>query len=365
VNFKFHRKRLSGLLTVIPANEVSFLDEMKNFDFPTHRSLRLKEVMGYDRHRLVEGDVCVSDLAVYGLEHLFARRLLDPQEIDALILVTQTPDHLMPPTSSIIQGRLALKQDILCMDVNQGCAGFVLGLIQAFLLLEQPAVGKVVLINADVLSRKTSPKDRNSFPLIGDAASIAIVERDDVESAIHANLKMDGTKNEALMIPAGGMRMPSTAATAVMEDVGDHNLRARDHLRMDGSAVFNFVQTEVPPLIDSLLAAAGTPIDAVDWFLFHQPNRFMLQKLAQKMQISPAKMPSNIVERFGNSSGVTIPMAIVANLGERLTTEQFTVCLAGFGVGLTWGSMLLSLGPLDFCESKDYPNAQNEQRNHG
>ena len=113
------------------------------------------------------------------------------------------------------------------------------------------------------------------------------------------------------MIPAGGMRMPSTAATAAMEDVGDHNLRAKDHLRMDGSAVFNFVQTEVPPMIDDLLAAAGMPMDAVDWFLFHQPNRFMLQKLAEKMRVSPAKMPSNIVERFGNSSGVTIPMAIV------------------------------------------------------
>jgi 3-oxoacyl-[acyl-carrier-protein] synthase-3 len=365
MNFTFRGKRLSGLLTIVPANEASFLEEMKNFSFPIHRSLKLKEVMGYDRHRLVEAGVCVSDLAVYGLEHLFAQGLLDPNEIDALILVTQTPDHLMPPTSSVIQGRLALRQDMFCLDVNQGCAGFVVGLIQAFLLLEQPAVRKVVLINADVLSRKTSPKDRNSYPLIGDAASIAVIERDAVESVVHANLKMDGTRNDALMIPAGGMRMPSTAATAVMEEVGDHNLRAKDHLRMDGSAVFNFVQTEVPPLIEDLLAAAAKPIDAVDWFLFHQPNRFMLQKLAEKMRIAAAKMPSNIVERFGNSSGVTIPMAIVANLGERLAAECFTVCLAGFGVGLTWGSMLLSLGPLSFCESQDYPNAINEQRNHG
>ena len=365
MNFSFRGKRLSGLLTVPPANEASFLEEMENFNFPVHRSLKLKEVMGYDRHRLVEADVCVSDLAVYGLEHLFARGLLDPEEIDALILVTQTPDHLMPPTSSIIQGRLALKRDMFCMDINQGCAGFVVGLIQAFLLLEQSAIDKVVLVNADVLSRKTSPRDRNSYPLIGDAASIAVIERGEADSIVHANLKMDGTRNEALMIPAGGMRMPSTAATALMENVGDNNLRAKDHLRMDGSAVFNFVQTDVPPMIDDLLCAAGAPIDAVDWFLFHQPNRFMLQKLAEKMQVPTGKMPSNVVERFGNSSGVTIPMAIVANLGGRLEAERFTVCLAGFGVGLTWGSMLLSLGPLAFCDSKDYPNATNEQRNHG
>ena len=170
--------------------------------------------MGYDKHRLVEADVCVSDLAVHGLEHLFARGLLDPHEIDALILVTQSPDHLMPPTSSIIQGRLALKQDMFCLDINQGCAGFVVGLIQAFLLLEQPAVGKVILINADVLSRKTSPKDRNSYPLIGDAASITVIERDRHRFG-HSCQSQDGRhRNEALMIPAGGMRMPSTAATA-------------------------------------------------------------------------------------------------------------------------------------------------------
>lgn len=365
MNFAFRGKRIAGLLTVVPANEGSFLEEMKNFNFPVNRSLKLKEVMGYDKHRLVEEGVCVSDLAVHGLRHLFSRGRLDPADIDALILVTQSPDHLMPPTSSIIQGRLNLKQDMFCLDINQGCAGFVVGLIEAFLLLEQPAIRKVVLINADVLSRKTSPKDRNSYPLVGDAASITIVERDAADSVIYANLKMDGTRNEALMIPAGGFRMPSTAATALLEDVGDNNLRAKDHLRMDGSAVFNFVQTEVPPMIERLLAEAAVPVDAVDWFFFHQPNRFMLQKLAEKMRVSTTKMPNNVVEHFGNSSGVTIPMAIASNMSAQLLANTYRVCLAGFGVGLTWGSMLLSFGELAFCESIDYPNATNEQRHYG
>jgi len=362
VNFVFRGKRISGLLTVVPANEGSFLEEMKNFNFPLNRSLKLKEVMGYDKHRLVQDGVCVSDLAVHGLEHLFSRGRLNPADIDALILVTQSPDHLMPPTSSIIQGRLNLKQDMFCLDVNQGCAGFIVGLMQAFLLLEQPAIRKVILINADVLSRKTSPKDRNSYPLVGDAASITVVERDAADSVIHANLKMDGTRNEALMIPAGGLRMPSTAATAQLEDVGDNNLRAKDHLRMDGSAVFNFVQIEVPPMIESLLAQAGAAMGTVDWFVFHQPNRFMLQKLADKMQVPYFKMPNNVVERFGNSSGVTIPMAITSNLSAPMLAATSRVCLAGFGVGLTWGSMLLTLGELEFCESIDYPNSTNEQR---
>jgi 3-oxoacyl-[acyl-carrier-protein] synthase-3 len=243
---------------------------------------------------------------------------------------------------------------MFCLDINQGCAGFIVGLMQAFMLLEQQSIRKVVLINADVISRKTSPKDRNSYPLVGDAAAITIVERDAVADVIHANIKMDGARHEALMIPAGGMRLPASPETAQLQDVGDNNLRAQDHLRMDGSAVFNFVQVEVPPMITSLLELAARPADAVEWYMFHQPNRFMLQKLADKIGIAHAKMPMNVVEKYGNSSGVTIPMAIVDNLGATLIEQEFLTCLAGFGVGLTWGSMLMRLGRLQFCEMLDY-----------
>ena len=151
MNFKFNRKKVSGTLIVVPANEKSFVEEMKNYNFPEARSLKLKEVMGYNKRRMVAGDVCVSDLAVFGLEKLFERKLLSREEIDALLVVTQTGDYLMPPTSNIVQGRLGLKRDMLCLDINQACAGFVLGLIQAFMLLEQESVHKVVLINADIL----------------------------------------------------------------------------------------------------------------------------------------------------------------------------------------------------------------------
>lgn len=354
MNFTFRRKRITGILATVPAREQSFVEDMKNFNFPEARSLKLKEVMGFNKHRLVEPGVCVSDLAVFGFEHLFNKGLLRPGDLDALVLVTQSPDHFIPPTSNIIQGRLKLKPDTFCMDINQGCSGFVIGLIQAFFLLEQESIRKVAVINADVLSRKTSPKDRNSYPLIGDAASVTIVERDTADSIIHANLKMDGTRNDILMIPAGGFRLPSTPETAALMDVGDNNLRAKDHLRMDGSAVFNFVQVEVPPMIEALLSQAGVPINAVDYFFFHQPNRFMLQKLADKMHIPCVKMPNNAVENFGNSSGVTIPTVIAFNMKERLLKEKLKVCLAGFGVGLTWCAMLLELGPLDFNTIIEY-----------
>jgi 3-oxoacyl-[acyl-carrier-protein] synthase-3 len=354
MNFKFRGKRISGMAVVLPARELSFLEEMKNFNFPEARSLKLKEVMGYNKRRVVEPGCCVSDLAVHGLQQMFDRGLLKKEEVDAILLVTQTADHFMPSTSSLIQGRLGLKQDMLCLDLNLACAGFVIGLMQAFMLLEQESVKKVVLINGDVLSRKASPKDRNIYPLIGDAVSITVIESDVNGGAIHANLRMDGTRAETLIIPAGGMRMPATAETAVLEDVGDNNLRAKDHVFMDGSAVFNFVQTEVPPMIESLLATAGTTVDQIDYFLCHQPNRFMLQKLADKMKIPYEKMPNNVVENFGNTGSATIPMVIALNFQERIQREKLRVCLAGFGGGLAWASMLMELGAMDFNTTIEY-----------
>jgi 3-oxoacyl-[acyl-carrier-protein] synthase-3 len=243
---------------------------------------------------------------------------------------------------------------MLCQDINQACAGYVIGLMQAFLLLEQESVRKVVLINADVLSRKVSPKDRNIYPLIGDAASITIVERDVQDSIIHASLKSDGSRAQALIIPAGGLRLPSSPETAVLEDVGDNNLRAKDHVFMDGSMIFNFVQTDVPPLIEGLLARAGISIEAVDCFLCHQPNQFMVRKLADKMKIPYAKMPNNVTEHFGNNGSVTIPTVMAFNLRERLLRERLLVCLSGYGGGLTWAAMLLKLGKLSYNNIIEY-----------
>jgi len=355
MNLFFENKQITGLLTVVPRHEQTFIEDMSGFNFPEARSRKLMEVMGYDKHRLVgSSDVCVSDLVVFGLQHLFEQNLLAQDDFDALVLVTQTPDYQMPPTSNVVQGQLQLKQDLICIDINQGCAGYIIGLMQAFLLLEQRSIRKVVLVNADILSRKTSSKDRNSYPLIGDAAAISIIERDPAGGAIHANIKMDGLRHQALMIPAGGMRLPHSVETAKLQDVGDGNLRAQDHLCMDGSAVFNFVQNEVPAMISALMEYAGISSEEIDWYLFHQPNRFMLQKLADKMNVPYLKMPMNIVEQYGNSSGVTIPMVMTANLREFLVKDKALVCLAGFGVGLTWGSMLLRLGNMRFCEMIDF-----------
>lgn len=354
MNFHFTNKKISGILTILPSNEVTFEDEMGNYNFSEAKSLKLKAAMGFNKKRIVKSGVTVSDLCLHGLNYLLNNNLLQKEDIDALILVTQSPDYIMPPTSNVIQGVLGLKSDMLCMDINQGCAGYIIGLMQGFMLLDQPEIKKVVLMNADVLSPKVSKRDRNSNPLIGDAASITILERSNVASSIACSLKMNGQGAFALQIPAGGAKLPNSPETAEMVEDANGNFRAKDHLVMKGDEVFNFVQTEVPPLIHEVLKLANITKEEIDFYMFHQPNRFMLQKLADKIGVSRDKMPSNIVENFGNSSGVTIPLAITFNIGREIVCKDYKLCLSGFGVGLTWSAMVIDIGPLKFCKQIDY-----------
>jgi len=353
MNFIFKNKKIVGILTVLPTREINFEDEMQNYVFSIETSLKLKSAMGFDKRRVVDDGVCSSDLCISGLSYLFEKELLRKEDIDALILVTQTPDYLMPPTSNLIQGKLGLKEDLFCMDINQGCAGFVIGLMQAFLLLEQESIHQVVLLNVDVLSRKVSRRDRNSNPLIGDAASITIIEKSDEENTIYANLKMDGKRALSIQIPAGGLKIPSSPETSVVKKDEVGNYRSLENLIMKGDEVFMFVQKEVPPMIRSLLAFANQTKEEVDYFMFHQPNRFILNKLADKLDVPHEKMPCNIVENFGNSSGVSIPVAMTFNLGKRLENEHLNLCFAGFGTGLTWASMMFKIGKLRFNRTID------------
>ena len=347
---KFAGKKISGILSILPEQEILFDDEVESYNFPTAQTMRLKKIMGYDKHRVIKESSAPSDLCVSGLNYLFEKNLLAPEHIDALVVVTQTPDYFMPPTSNVIQGKTHLRKDIICMDINQACAGFLMGLFQSFMLLGLNEINKVVLINVDTFSKKVSKKDRNSYPLAGDAASVTIIENDLSARDIFFNLYMDGARYDALIVPSGGFRTPSTPETMQLRITEDGNMRALDHLTMNGTAVFNFVQTEVPPMIEQLMEYANCKKDDVDWFLFHQPNKFMLEKLASKMCVPFDKMPMNIVTEFGNSSGVTIPLNITHNLGDRLSNEGFLCCLAGFGAGLTWSSMLIELSGFGFCE---------------
>lgn len=356
MNLKYKNKKITGILTVLPENEIKFEDEIENYAFSRGQSMKLKLIMGYNKRRVIKEGTTISDLCVFGLNYLFDHNLLNKEDIDAMILVSQSQDYIIPSTTHVIHGQLNLKKNMVCLDTSQACSGYPIGLQQAFMLLEQDEIKKVVVLNADIYSQKVSKKDRGSRPLTGDAASITIVEKDASNKTIYGSVNTDGTGFDALIIPAGGFKMPSNAKTAELKTDSKGNTRALDHLVMKGDDVFNFVQKEVPPMIENLLNKAGCTKSDVDYFMFHQPNKFMLKKLADKMGVPYDKMPNNVVENFGNANSVSTPTNITFNLGEKLMKDSFLICLAGFGAGLSWSSLLLEMGNLDFCETIDYKN---------
>jgi 3-oxoacyl-[acyl-carrier-protein] synthase-3 len=350
MNLQFQGARINGIQLVLPKREVSFDSEASSYDFSLQQSAKLKAVLGFDRRRVVADDVTCSDLVVAGFEALSRDGLLDLSSLDALIVVTQTPDYLIPGTSYVIHGRLGLKQDMLCLDINQGCAGFVVGLTAAFSLLNQKAIRRVALVNADVVSRLVAFGDRNSRPIIGDAASITIVDATSDDSLIYGNIKVDGVGWDTLMVPAGGMKIRPSPQTAIPEVDLNGNSRSLDNLVMRGDAVFNFVMKEVPPMIHSLLNDSGFQLSQIDVFAFHQPNPFMLKKLAEKLGVPLEKIPMDLVRKFGNSSGVSIPAVLCTNFVASYFDQNRVMCLAGFGVGLTWGSLLMNMSKLSFVK---------------
>lgn len=346
----FREKRISSILGILPETVGYFDEEADNYSFPVKQTMRLKKVMGFEKHRLSKPDTTVFDFASYGIRYMLEKRWIEKKEIGAILVVTLCPDYFVPHISTMLQGEFGLSSDVLCLDIAQGCCGFLIGLMEAYLLLEHRKDKKVILVNGDVLSHKISRKDRNDFPLIGDAATITVVEQDSEAGEIYFEMHMDGSRGEALRIPAGAFRMPSTPETAILTEQGDGNIRSLDHMHMDGSGVFSFVQTEVPPLIQHMLSETGESVESIEYFLFHQPNRFMLQKLAEKAKIPEEKLPMNLVETYGNPSGASIPLTAALNLREGLLETSYRCCFSAFGSGLAWGGMVLDFGKLDHCE---------------
>ena len=346
---RYRGKRITSMLGILPETIGYFDDEVDNYAFPARQTLRLKKIMGYNQHRLAKETSTVSDFAVYGLNHMLEQGWIRKEDIGAVITVTLCPDHFVPHIGNIVHDRCDLGTDVVCYDLAQGCCGFLVGLSQAFMLLEHMEDKKVVLINGDVLSHKVSRRDRNDFPLIGDGCTITVLENGGGDE-IYYEMHTDGKRGAALKIPAGAFRMPSTPQTAEMVDQGDGNYRSLDNICMDGSGVFNFVQVEVPPMLEAAFAREGKSAECFDWFLFHQPNRFMLQKLAEKANLPMDKLPMNLVENYGNPSGASIPLTAILNCSQDLKDKENRCCLSAFGSGLAWGVIFMNIGRLEHCE---------------
>jgi 3-oxoacyl-[acyl-carrier-protein] synthase III len=213
---QFENGKIIGIQLILPSNEIEFEDEIDNYNFTIEQSHKLKKVMGYGKRRVVPDNITSADLLVYGFNKLVKDNKLNLDSIDALIVVTQTPDYLIPGTSYLVHGQLGMKKDMLCLDINQGCAGFIVGLNTALSLLSSKNFKRIALANVDIMSKLVSKEDRNSRPIIGDAAAITIIDSDSSCDTIQGNLKVDGSCWDALMIPAGGMKLKISDETSVM-----------------------------------------------------------------------------------------------------------------------------------------------------
>jgi 3-oxoacyl-[acyl-carrier-protein] synthase-3 len=338
------------MLAVMPQKEVQFEDEMVNFNFPVKNSLKLAKTFGLGKRRVVEDGITASDLCVFGIKYLLDNNLLNKRDISAIIFVSQTPDYIQPPTSNVIHGQLNLGFDIICIDINQGCSGFILGLLNSYCLVNSGLKGKILLLNAETPSLIMSKRDRSSAPLFGDAATITIIEKTEIKSHTQFKIKNDGSRFDVLIIPAGGFRLRCSSVTCKEELQEDGNYRSMDHPHMKGDLVYNFTLNEAVDLIKEMIKDSIYTKDEIDYFMLHQPNKFILQNMAKKLDILEEKMPNNIVGLFGNSSGAALPVNIVYNLGNILEKQKLKLLLSAFGIGLAWNAATLELGELNFCK---------------
>lgn len=347
--------RIRGVCATVPVNTSRFEDELKHFPFPEKSSRRLGKVMGFKEHRIADPKTTPCDLASYTLDYLFQKKYLDRRNLSAIIVVSQQADHKIPGNSKVIHGQLDLSKNTHCVDMYENCIGFISGLYTASCLVAG-GLEEVAVVTTDSGTCYRNLRDRNTCPIGGDAAGVAIVSKSsNPQDGYHFVFHHDGSRRNVLIVPAGGMRMPYSEETAkiVQDEMG--NFRSLNDMYMDGTAVFQFVMEEVPPLIEESCKYAGINQNEIQYHLTHQPNRFMLEKLADLLGVSRSVLFNNIVENFGNSSSSTIPVNITFNLGKRLLTENPLICFSAFGAGLSLASAIGHLGNLDFCDLIEHP----------
>ena len=348
--------RLRGVCAVVPAHVCRFEDELKYFSFPEKSSRRLARVMGFNEHRIADAATTPCDLASYALNHMFHEGWLSREQLQSLVVVAQMADHPVPGNSKVIHGQLGLPRETFCTDIYENCIGFISGIFTASCQIAAGAATEVAVVATDGGACYANRRDRNTYPLAGDAAGVAVLcKSDDPDDVLHFVFRNDGSRRAALLVPAGGCRMPATAETAKMVTDEMGNSRSLNDMHMDGTAVFQFVMERVPSLVEEACRYAGIAPKDISYHLTHQPNRFMLEKLADLMGVPRDILFNNIVEHFGNSSSATIPVNIAYNLGERLLHERLQVCLSAFGAGLPLRHVSAAWAPWIFASSSNIP----------
>ncbi len=333
---------LRGVTGTVPDQAVKTAD----FDILTQEEADyFDSTVGVRNRYIGSDDICASDLCLDAAERLLAALGWERESIDVLVFGSVTGDYKTPPTSGILQHRLGLPTGTFVLDIPMGCCGSMYAIQVAGHLLSAGTAKRALLLVGDTALRMGSMKDKSRVPLFGDGGTAMALEHDPSAEDIVIEFNTLGSGYEAMMTPHGGFRHPIGAESFVEEDFGHGIVRAPKDALISGIDVFTFAISRPPESIEKMMERLGLTVDDPDYFLIHQANKMIVDRIVKKLKLPREKVPYNLQE-FGNLGGASIPMLMAGNLAEELRSRPLKLLCSSFGLGLTWGTMLLRTQPM-------------------
>lgn len=333
----FHGVGIKAISACVPKDVVYNRD--LGYLIPQEEIDKVIDNIGIEERRIAPNDVTASDLCFKAAQKLMDDNGIAPESIDVLLFMSQTSDYRIPATSCIMQHRLGLPKTTLCFDISLGCSGYLFALSTAFAYASMDGINRVLLLDGETFSKIVNRRDKVDWPLYGDAGTATLVEKGDFDDATFI-LNTDGSGEDALKIHAG-MRNPITPESCIEREQEDGNIRNDLEVFMDGMDVFNFAISKVPRCVKELLSVTGKTVEDVDYLVFHQANRFMMDFFVKKLKMDRSKVPY-CISKYGNTSSTSVPLTVASELCGKLGGEN-TVVMSGFGAGLSWGAALIPM----------------------
>lgn len=326
-----------GVTGTVPDHAVKTAD----FDIFTQEEADIFDnTVGIRNRYIGPDDVCTSDLCFDAAERLLAALGWERETIDILVFGSVTGDYKTPPTAGILQHRLGLPTSTFVLDIPMGCCGSMYAINVAGNLLSAGSVKRAMLLVGDTALRMGSMKDKSRVPLFGDSGTAMALEYDPSAEDIVIEFNTLGSGYEALITPHGGFRHPITHESFIEEDFGNGIVRAPKDTLINGMDVFSFAISRPPVSMKKLMERYELTAENVDYFLIHQANKLIVDRIVKKMKLPLEKVPYDLQE-FGNLGGASIPMLMTYNLADELRKRPLTLLCSSFGLGLTWGTMVL------------------------
>ena len=309
-------------------------------EFPEWSVDKVAAKVGVQSRHIASSSETAGDLAEKAARKLFEENTIDPKSIDFLLLCTQSSDYFLPSTSCILQNKLGLRTDIGAFDYNLGCSGCVYGLAVAKGLISAGIAQNVLLLTAETYNKYIHPSDKSNRSIFGDGAAACLISTEGFAKIGEFVLGTDGSGAENLIVKTGAARHKEKTGEFVVDDEG--HTWFDDYLYMNGGAIFNFTLEAVPAMMKQLLERSGIQKDDVDYFIFHQANKFMLNTIRKVCVLPKEKFYVNL-ENTGNTVSSTVLIGLKDCLENGTVTAGMQVMITGFGVGLSWAGVMLNI----------------------